>query len=42
MADKQNDPKETNDDTKVVKNENEKTNNFIFQKSKITKTGFII
>lgn len=42
MADKINDPKATDADTKVVKDENDKTDNFIFQNSKITKTGFII
>jgi len=42
MADKINDPKITDEDTKIVKDENDKTTNFIFQNSKITKTGFFI
>ena len=42
MADKINDPKVNDEDTKIVKDENDKTGNFIFKNSKITKTGFVI
>ena len=42
MADKINDPKLNDEDTKIVKDENDKTGNFIFKNSKITKTGFFI
>ena len=42
MPDKINDPKSTDQDTKFVKDENDKTGNFIFKNSKLTKAGVII
>lgn len=42
MADKINDPKSTDGDTKLVKDKHDKTGNFIFQNNTITKTGVII
>ena len=42
MADKINDPKSTDEDTKFIKDKNAKTGNFIFQNNKITKAGVVI
>ncbi len=42
MADKINDPKSTDQDTKFIKDPKDKTGNFIFQNNKITKAGVII
>jgi hypothetical protein len=42
MASKSNQSGSVSEDTKLVKDKNEKTGNFIFQNTKITKIGFII